>query len=85
MTTEPILTETESTIIGIEQKIWRYVGAKERVVREKLDLSLTRYYQQLNAMLDDPRVEAAKPIEVRRLRRIRDKRADSRASVRDLG
>ena len=37
-------------------------------------LSATRYYQLLNALLDDPRALAHDPVTVNRLRRIRDAR-----------
>jgi hypothetical protein len=44
--------------------------------------SATRYYQVLNAMLDDPRVLAADPITVKRLQRLRSQRQRSRSARR---
>ncbi|MFE6849509.1 DUF3263 domain-containing protein, partial [Streptomyces sp. NPDC057674] len=49
-------------------------GAKERAVRETLGLSPTRYYQLLNALLDDPRALAHDPVTVNRLRRVREEK-----------
>lgn len=39
------------------------------------------YLQRLSRLLDDPTAEAARPLEVRRLRRLRDGRRASRLSV----
>ncbi len=53
-------------------------GAKERVIREELGLVPVRYYQLLNALLDDPRALAHDPVTVNRLRRIREARRAER-------
>ncbi|MFD8005195.1 DUF3263 domain-containing protein [Streptomyces mirabilis] len=53
-------------------------GATERAIRERLGLAPVRYYQLLNALLDDPRALAHDPITVNRLRRIRDSRRAER-------
>ena len=68
------LTDTERAILAIERLQWKYLGLKEARVREDLDLSMTAYTQLLNAMLSDPRVEAADPLTIRRLRRVRNAR-----------
>ncbi|NLU68071.1 DUF3263 domain-containing protein [Streptomyces sp. HNM0574] len=47
-------------------------GAKERAIREELGMSPTRYYQLLNALLDDPRALRHDPVTVNRLRRTRE-------------
>jgi hypothetical protein len=41
-------------------------------------MSPTRYFQLLNALLDDPRALAHDPITINRLRRARDARRDHR-------
>ncbi|MFD5762201.1 DUF3263 domain-containing protein, partial [Streptomyces sp. NPDC127044] len=46
--------------------------------RPRLGLAPVRYYQLLNALLDDPRALAHDPITVNRLRRIRDTRRAER-------
>ncbi|MFH9549351.1 DUF3263 domain-containing protein [Streptomyces sp. NBC_00377] len=53
-------------------------GAKERAIREELELSPVRYYQLLNALLDDPRALAHDPVTVNRLRRVREARRRER-------
>ena len=47
-------------------------------IREQLDLSPTRYYRLLSALLDDPDAEAYDPLVVRRLRRTRLQRRRAR-------
>lgn len=68
------LTEQEQALLAVERRSWPGPGAKERAVREQLGLSPTRYYQLLNALLDDPRALAHDPVTVNRLRRIREER-----------
>lgn len=74
----PTLTDTERTILSIESKLWIYQGAKEQAIRDELDMSATQFYFSLNIMLDDPRVEAADPLLVHRLQRLRGARQRSR-------
>ncbi|WP_328943373.1 DUF3263 domain-containing protein [Streptomyces sp. NBC_00250] len=68
------LGEREQALLAVERRSWPGPGAKERVVRESLGLSPTRYYQLLNALLDDPRALAHDPVTVNRLRRVREER-----------
>ena len=51
----------------------------ERAIRELFDMSATRYYQALNALLDRPEALAFEPVVVKRLRRQRAARARSRS------
>ncbi|MCX2968850.1 DUF3263 domain-containing protein [Streptomyces sp. TRM70308] len=66
------LSEREEAVLAHERRGWPGPGAKERAIREELDLSPTRYYQILNALLDDARALAHDPVTVNRLRRRRD-------------
>ncbi|MFJ5076343.1 DUF3263 domain-containing protein [Streptomyces sp. NPDC088553] len=68
------LREREQALLAVERRSWPGPGAKERAVRESLGLSPTRYYQLLNALLDDPRALAHDPVTVNRLRRVRDEK-----------
>ncbi|MFF9504414.1 DUF3263 domain-containing protein [Streptomyces sp. NPDC014656] len=68
------LGERERAVLAVERRSWPGPGAKERAVREGLGLSPTRYYQLLNALLDDPRALAHDPVTVNRLRRVREER-----------
>ncbi|SCL62891.1 Protein of unknown function [Micromonospora citrea] len=72
------LTERERGILAFEQQWWRHAGAKEQAIRDSFGLSATRYYQLLNALLDNPAALAADPVLVGRLRRLRSSRARNR-------
>ncbi|EST39531.1 hypothetical protein N566_01440 [Streptomycetaceae bacterium MP113-05] len=68
------LSERDRALLAVERQGWPGPGEKERAVRERLDMSPTRYYQLLNALLDDPRALAHDPVTVNRLRRRREAR-----------
>ena len=80
----PRLSERDQQILDFERNWWKYAGAKEAAVREKFDMSATRYYQVLNALIDRPEALEADPLLVRRLRRLRAQRQRQR-SARRLG
>lgn len=69
-----MLSETDRGILQFEKQWWRYEGAKQQAIRDTFGLSPTRYYQQLNALLDDPAALSAEPVVVRRLQRQRQSR-----------
>ncbi|GGU67419.1 hypothetical protein GCM10010211_35870 [Streptomyces albospinus] len=68
------LSSRDEAVLAVERRSWSGPGAKERAIREQLGISPTRYYQLLNALLDDPRALAHDPGTVNRLRRVRDAR-----------
>ncbi|HET7355811.1 MAG TPA: DUF3263 domain-containing protein [Nocardioidaceae bacterium] len=78
------LSERDRDILAFERQWWKYAGAKEQAVRDKFDMSSTRYYQVLNALIDRPEALAFDPLLVRRLRRLRAARQRAR-SARRLG
>jgi hypothetical protein len=78
------LSERDRDVLDFERQWWKYAGAKEQAVREKFDMSSTRYYQVLNALIDRPEALAHDPLLVRRLRRLRAARQRAR-SARRLG
>ena len=78
------LSPRDCEILEFERQWWKYAGAKESAVREKFDMSSTRYYQVLNALIDAPDALAFDPLLVRRLRRLRAARQRAR-SARRLG
>jgi hypothetical protein len=73
-----ILGERERALLAFEGRGWSTPGAKERAIREELDLSPVRYYQLLNALIDDERALAHAPVTVNRLRRVREARRAGR-------
>ena len=78
------LTEREREILAFERQWWKYAGAKEQAIKDLFDLSATRYYQVLNALLDRPEALVADPMLIKRLRRLRTTRQQTR-SARRLG
>ncbi|MEE1800497.1 DUF3263 domain-containing protein [Streptomyces sp. JV176] len=74
----PALSGRDRAVLAMEGRGWPGPGAKEREIRERLGLSPTRYYQLLNALLDDPRAAEHDPVTVNRLRRVRAARRDLR-------
>ena len=78
------LSERDLAVLAFERQWWKYAGAKEQAVRDLFDMSATRYYQVLNALIDRPDALAADPMLVKRLRRLRASRQRAR-SARRLG
>ncbi|MFT4188761.1 MAG: DUF3263 domain-containing protein [Aeromicrobium sp.] len=76
------LPERERQILDFERTWWKYAGAKEQAIREKFDMSATRYYQMLNALIDREEALAVDPLLVKRLRRLRTDRARARSARR---
>ncbi len=78
------LSDRDREILALERLWWQYAGAKEQAIRDKFDMSATRYYQVLNALIDREDALAFDPLLVKRLRRLRAGRQRSR-SARRLG
>ena len=53
-----------------------------QALRDKFGMSATRYYQTLNALIDQPAALAQDPLLVKRLRRLRASRQRSRSAKR---
>ncbi|MBK9476875.1 MAG: DUF3263 domain-containing protein [Tetrasphaera sp.] len=78
------LSERDREIIDFERQWWKYAGSKETAIKELSALSSTRYYQVLNALIDDPAAIAYDPMLMKRLARMRASRQRVR-SARRLG
>ena len=78
------LSERDQQVLAFERQWWKYAGAKEQAIRELFDMSSTRYYQVLNALIDRPDALEFDPMLVKRLRRMRASRQRAR-SARRLG
>ena len=76
------LSARDVEILAFERQWWKFAGAKEQAVRDKFGMSATRYYQTLNALIDDPAALAHDPLLVKRLRRLREARQRSRSAKR---
>ena len=84
MPSDDALSDRDRAILEFERQWWKYAGAKEQAIRDLFDMSATRYYQVLNALLDNPAALEADPMLVKRLRRMRATRQRAR-SARRLG
>ena len=76
------LSERDEQVLAFERQWWKYAGAKESAIRELFDMSATRYYQVLNALIDRPEAIAFDPLLVKRLRRLRAARQRQRSARR---
>lgn len=76
------LTDRELGILAFERQWWKRSGTKERAIHELFDMSVSRYYQILNAMLDKPAALRADPMLIRRLRKLRAGRQRARTARR---
>jgi hypothetical protein len=74
------LTDRDAEILDFERSWWKHAGQKEQAIRERFDMSATRYYQLLNDLLEDPAAMEHDPILVKRLRRIRAYRQRQRVA-----
>ncbi|WP_345462726.1 DUF3263 domain-containing protein [Nocardioides marinquilinus] len=72
----------DQAMLELERSWWKYAGAKDNAVRERFGMSATRYYQVLNAVIDQPWALAHDPLTVRRLRRLRTERQRQRSARR---
>ncbi|MFI2753166.1 DUF3263 domain-containing protein [Cellulomonas sp. P22] len=80
--TDAELSERDQQVLAFERQWWKYAGAKEQAIRELFDMSATRYYQVLNALIDSPAALAHDPMLVKRLRRMRSTRQRARTARR---
>ncbi len=78
------LTDRDREILDFERSWWTEPGPKDTAIRERFELSGTRYYQLLTELLDDPDALAYDPLLVRRLRRARDRRRRARVEGRPV-
>jgi hypothetical protein len=76
------LSPRDRHILAFERQWWKYAGAKEQAIRDLFDMSATRYYQVLNALMDQPAALRADPMLVKRLRRLRSSRQRARSARR---
>ena len=79
------LTERDRAILDFERSWWSEPGPKEVAIRERFELSGTRYYELLKELLEDPEAMEYDPLVVRRLRRLRDRRRRARFEGRSVG
>ena len=76
------LTDRDRKILDLERAWWTEAEPKDAQIRERFELSTTRYNQLLAELLDDEEALSYDPLVVRRLRRQRDRRRRARLEPR---
>jgi hypothetical protein len=76
------LSEQQLALLDFEKNWWSLDGSKESEIRDRFDISPTRYYQLLNALIDSPDALAHDPLLIKRLRRLRETRQKERTARR---
>jgi Protein of unknown function (DUF3263) len=74
------LTQTDIDILDFERSWWKHAGVKESAIKERFDVSATKYYQLLNELLEKPEALEYDAILVKRLKRLRTYRQRQRVA-----
>ena len=74
------LSERDMQILDFERSWWKHAGVKEQAIKERFEMSATRYYQVLNELIEDPAAMAHDPILIKRLKRLRMYRQKQRVA-----
>ena len=78
------LTERDKAILDFERTWWTEAGPKDTAIRERFELSGTRYYQLLTELIDDCDALEYDQLLIRRLRRDRERRRRARIEGRPM-
>ena len=65
------LTQQDLDMLDFERTWWKHAGVKEQAIKERFEVSATKYYQLLNDLLEHPAAMEYDPILVKRLKRLR--------------
>jgi hypothetical protein len=79
------LSAREVELLDFERQWWKQPGSKEQAVRDRFGISPTRYYQLVNALVDREAALRHDPMLVKRLRRARAQRLQTRTARRLQG
>jgi Protein of unknown function (DUF3263) len=73
------LDERAVRVLAFEARAWQHPGLKAEAIREEFGISAARYYRILGGLIDSPAALRHDPMLVKRLQRMRDARAATRA------
>lgn len=76
------LSERDAAILEFEKSWWQSKASKEMEIRDRFDMTVTRYYQILNNLIDTEAALRYDPLLVKRLRRLREQRQRDRSAAR---
>jgi hypothetical protein len=74
------LTKRDIEVLDFERSWWKHAGVKEQAIKERFDMSATRYYQLLNELLENAAALEQDPILIKRLKRLRSYRQKQRVA-----
>jgi hypothetical protein len=74
------LSGRDIEILDFERSWWKHAGVKEQAIKERFEMSATRYYQVLNELIEHPAAMAHDPILIKRLKRLRMYRQKQRVA-----
>jgi hypothetical protein len=74
------LAQRDADILDFERSWWKHAGVKEQAIKDRFEMSATRYYQLLNELLEKPAAMEYDPILVKRLKRLRTYRQRQRVA-----
>lgn len=78
------ITDLERELLDFAALRWRSAGLREQAIRERFDISATRYHQLLHGLIRRPEALAFAPVTVKRLQRLEERRRNAR-SMRPTG
>ena len=76
------LTDRDRAILDFERSWWLDTGSKTAAIRQRLQLSPTRYYELLASLTASAEAASYDPLLIRRLRRLRSRRRRARIEGR---
>jgi hypothetical protein len=79
------LSERDRAILDFERSWWCEPGTKQAQIRNRFNISGTRYYELVQALLDERDALVYDPLVIRRLRRQRERRRRARFEGPSIG
>ena len=73
------LDDRAMRVLAFEGRAWQHAGLKAEAIREEFGISAARYYRILGDLIDSPAALRHDPMLVKRLQRMREARAATRA------
>jgi hypothetical protein len=73
------LDERSMRVLAFEARAWQHARPKAEAIRDEFGISAARYYRILGELIDSPSALRHDPMLVKRLQRMRDARAATRA------
>lgn len=69
------LSERDRQMLDFTNLWWQYRGNQEAAIRERFDVTVTRFWQEILRIIENPAALAYDPLAVKRLQRARLRRS----------